>query len=76
MIQLPLTPDEFAATAARLRDQHKIDISGHQGTIEKYGVKGDFAYANGILSVTILDKPFFLSVDQCEHQLRSWLAKA
>lgn len=74
MIQIPLTPEEFTATAARLREQQKIEIAGEQGVIEKFGVKGDYAYANGILSVTILDKPFFLSVEQCEHQLRSWLA--
>ncbi len=74
MIQVPLTAEEYRATAGRLRAQHKIEIAGEQGVIEKFGVKADYAYANGILSVTILNKPFFLSVEQCEHQLRSWLA--
>jgi hypothetical protein len=73
MIQLPLSPEEFAATATRLRERHQIEISGTGGTIEKFGVKGDYVYANGILSITILEKPFFLSAEQCEHQLRSWL---
>ena len=74
MIQIPLTPDEFTATAARLQEQHKIEIVGEQGTIEKFGVKADYVYSHGNLSVTILDKPFFLSVEQCEKQLRGWLA--
>ncbi len=76
MIQIPLTQDEFQTTAERLRAQHKIEITGEQGTIEKFGVKADYVYTHGNLSVTILDKPFFLSVEQCEHQLRSWLAKS
>ncbi len=74
MIQIPLTHEEFSATVERLRVQHRIEIAGEQGTIDRFGVKADYLYANGLLSVTILDKPFFLSVEQCEHQLRSWLA--
>ncbi len=49
---------------------HKIEITGDRSMIEKFGVKGDCVYANGIVSVTIQDKPFFLSVAQCEHQSR------
>ena len=75
MIQIPLSPEAFQTVAQRLRTQHKIEITGDQGVIEKFGVKADYVYANGILSVTILDKPFFLSVDQCEQQLRNWMAE-
>jgi hypothetical protein len=37
------------------------------------GVKADYLYKDGILTVTIVDKPFFLTEEACEKVLRSWL---
>ena len=30
-------------------------------------------YAEGLLRVTILDKPFFVTTEYCEEQLKGWL---
>jgi hypothetical protein len=76
MIQIPLTPAEFAATAAKLERQQDITLSGPEGKITKMGVTAGYKYENGVLTVTILDKPFFVTTDYCEEQLKGWLAKA
>jgi hypothetical protein len=72
MIQIPLTPEEFQTKANQLAGQG-IVITGPQGTIEKMGVKASYLYQDGLLTITILDKPFLLSEDMCEKQLRAWL---
>jgi hypothetical protein len=73
MIQIALSPEEFQSKAAQLAAQQGIQIIGHEGTIEKMGVKASYLYENGLLTVTILDKPFFLSEEMCEKQLKAWL---
>jgi hypothetical protein len=73
MIQIACTPEEFQTKAAQLAEQQGIAITGHQGTIEKMGVKASYLFQDGLLTITILDKPFFLSEDMCEKQLRAWL---
>ena len=73
MIQIPLTPDEFAAKAKQLQDQQGITLEGNEGKISKMGVTAGYQYAEGQLKVTILDKPFFVSTDYCEEQLKSFL---
>ena len=73
MIQIPLTPDQFAAKAKQLQDQQGITLEGNEGKISKMGVTAGYQYAEGQLKVTILDKPFFVSTDYCEEQLKSFL---
>ena len=73
MIQIAVTPEDFAAKAAQLAEHQGIQITGHQGTIEKMGVKASYLYENGLLTIKILDKPFLLSEEMCEKQLRAWL---
>jgi NAD/NADP transhydrogenase alpha subunit len=73
MIQVPLTPEEFQTKANQLAEQQGIAITGHEGTIEKMGVKASYLYADGVLTINILHKPMFLSEDMCEKQLRAWL---
>ena len=73
MIQIPMNDEEFAATAARLEREQGIALTGHEGKIAKMGVTAAYQYAEGLLRVTILDKPFFVSTDYCEEQLKGWL---
>lgn len=73
MIQIPLSPEEFQSKAAQIAAQQGIKLIGNVGTIEKMGVKASYVYANGVLSITILDKPFFLSEGMVEKQLKAWL---
>jgi len=76
MIEVPLTEEEFAATAARVEQQQGIVLTGNEGKITKMGVTAGYQYANGLLRVTILDKPFFVSTEYCEEQLKAFLGKA
>jgi hypothetical protein len=73
MIVIPLTPEQFESKAAQIAAQQGIKLIGHEGTIEKMGVKASYVYADGVLSITILDKPFFLSEEMVEKQLKAWL---
>ncbi len=73
MIQIPLTPEEFAATSRLLEQKQGITLDGDEGKITKMGVTAGYQYADGLLRVTILDKPFFVTTDYCEEQLKSWL---
>ena len=73
MIQIPLTPEEFTAKARLLEEQQGIALTGNEGKITKMGVTAGYQYADGVLKVTILDKPFFVTTDYCEEQLRGFL---
>ncbi len=76
MIQIPLTEEEFAATAARIQQEQGITLTGNEGKITKMGVTAAYQYAEGLLRVTILDKPFFVSTEYCEEQLKAFLGKS
>ena len=75
MIQIPLTPEEFAATARELEEKQGIALAGEEGKITKMGVTAGYQYAEGMLRVTILDKPFFVTTEYCEEQLMGWLKR-
>ena len=72
MIQLPLTPDQFAHHAAKLAEQG-INITGNEGTISKMGVTAAYKYAEDLLTINILEKPFFVTTEYCEQQLKTAL---
>ena len=72
MIQIPLTPDQFAALAAKA-EQQGMPLTGDEGKITKMGVTAGYQYAEGLLRVTILDKPFFVTTEYCEEQLKAFL---
>jgi hypothetical protein len=72
MIEIPLSPEEFQSKAAQIAKQG-IVLTGNEGTIEKMGVKAHWSYTDGVLKIAILDKPFFLTEQSVEDQLRKWL---
>ncbi len=74
MIQIPMSEEEFAASATRLQQQQGIVLDGPEGKITKMGVTAAYQWVEGLLRVTILDKPFFVSTDYCEEQLKGWLS--
>ena len=74
MIQIPLTPEQFAAKRQQLQTEQGITLDGDEGKISKMGVTAGYQYAEGLLKVTILDKPFFVTTDYCEDQLKAFLA--
>jgi hypothetical protein len=69
MISIPLTPDEFAALSAKVQQEQGIALEGTEGKITKMGVTAGYQYAEGLLRVTILEKPFFVTTEYCEEQL-------
>lgn len=76
MIQIPLTPEQFDTTARLLTEKQGITLDGPEGKITKMGVTAGYQYADGLLRITILDKPFFVTTEYCEEQLRGFLPEA
>ena len=74
MVEVPLTEAQFAAAAKRLRD-YGVDLSGPSGTINREGITARYNYADGKLTIEILDKPFFLPLSLVESQMRSYIQK-
>ncbi len=73
MIQIPIAPEAFAAKASTLAAEHGITLTGTEGKLTKSGVTAGYAYKDGILTVEILEKPFFVSTEYCEDQLKKFL---
>ena len=73
MIQIPLTPEAYAA-AAKLLEKQGIALTGDEGKITAKGVTAGYKYAEGLLSITILEKPFFVTTEYCEEQIKGWIA--
>ncbi|HEY5328632.1 MAG TPA: hypothetical protein VIJ79_02010 [Acidobacteriaceae bacterium] len=62
---------QFAAAAARLRADG-IAIHGPSGTLSKDGITGRYDYANGKLTVEVIDRPFFVPLSLIEGKLRAY----
>ncbi len=75
MIEIPLTPEEFAAKASQLAATQGIVLTGNHGEISKSGVKASYDYADGQLTIHILEKPFIVSTAYCEEQIKAWLTR-
>ena len=69
MIQFPLTEEQYAEVSRKLEAEQGIALTGSEGKITKMGVTAGYQYLDGVLRVTILDKPFFVSTEYCEEQL-------
>jgi len=74
MVEVPLTDAQFAAAAQRLRD-YGVDLSGPSGTLSRDGITARYNYANGKLTIEVLEKPFFLPLAVIESQMRSYIQK-
>ena len=74
MIEVPLTEAQFAAAAGRLRD-FGVDLAGTSGTLSRDGITARYTYANNVLTIEVLEKPFFLPLAVIESQMRSYIQK-
>jgi hypothetical protein len=72
-MQMAMTEEEFAALEAKAKAQG-IQLTGREGTIEKMGVKARWAFDGAMLTVEVLEKPFFLSKEAVEEELRKALS--
>jgi hypothetical protein len=74
MVEVPLTEAQFDEASLRLRAAG-INISGPAGTLSRDGITANYRYANGVLSIEIVEKPFFLPLSLIESQMRSYIEK-
>jgi hypothetical protein len=73
-MQVKMTQGEFDAVAARLKSSEGIELSGSSGTIEKMGVKATYSYDGEMLTVELVEKPFFVTREYVEEKFKEWLA--
>ena len=73
MIQIPLTPEAYAAATKVIAEKHGI-VMTDEGKITKVGVTASYKYADGTLSIAILEKPFFVTTEYCEEQIKNLIA--
>jgi hypothetical protein len=71
MLSIPMSDAQFAAAADRLRADG-IAITGPSGTLSKDGITGKYDYANGMLTVEVTDRPFFVPLSLIEGKLRAY----
>ncbi len=73
MLSFPLTQEEFAARRVIVAREQNVDLSGTEGKLSRFGVTAGWQYADGLLTVTVLEKPGFVSVEYCEKEMRKML---
>ena len=71
-MQVAMTEAEFSEVTGRAKAQG-IVLEGRAGTIEHMGVKAKWAFDGAMLTVDVLEKPFFLSKEAVEEKLRAAL---
>ena len=69
---MAMTEQEFAEVVEKVRAQG-IELTGREGMIEKAGVTARWGYDGAVLTVDVLEKPFFLSREAVEEKLRAAL---
>lgn len=74
MVEIPLTEAQFDEASRRLRAAG-IDISGPAGTLSRDGITANYRYANGVLSIEVVNKPFLLPLSLIESQMRGYIEK-
>ena len=75
MIEMPMTDAQFAAATRRLQ-QNGIELTGPEGTLTKDGITARYEHADGLLRVTVLDKPFLLPESLIEGRLKAYLEQS
>jgi hypothetical protein len=63
---------QFATASQRLRT-NGIELSGPSGTLTKDGVTAKYAHALGVLTVEIIEKPFFMPLSAIEGRLKAYI---
>jgi hypothetical protein len=74
MIEVPLTEAQFAAASQRLQ-AYGVNLAGSSGTLSRDGITARYNYANNLLTIEVIEKPFFLPISVIESQMRSYIQK-
>ena len=72
MVEVPLTQVQYDEASRRMQAAG-INISGTAGTLSRDGITAKYNYANGVLSIEIVDKPFFLPISVIESKMRGYI---
>lgn len=72
-VQIPMSESQFASVVQRASAQG-IQLDGRAGVISKMGVKARWDYDGTMLTVEVLEKPFFLSREAVEDRVRAALS--
>jgi hypothetical protein len=73
-MQVAMTQEQFTQVVAGAKE-HGIDLAGEQGIIQKMGVKASWAYDGAMMTVEILEKPFFMTKEAVESKLKELVMK-
>ena len=74
MIEVPLSVAQFDEASRRLQAAG-VNLSGTSGTLSRDGITAKYSYANGVLTIEVVDKPFFLPLSLIESQMRGYIEK-
>ncbi len=69
---VPMSERQFAAATERLR-ANGIVLEGTEGTLTKDGITAKYVYAEGALTIEIVDRPFLLPLSLIEGKLQAYL---
>lgn len=72
-MQVPMSEAEFQSVVKRAGSQG-IQLTGREGVIKKMGVTARWGFNGSMLTVDVVDKPFFLSREAVEDKLRAALS--
>ena len=74
MIQVRMSNQEFIERAEELKRKYDIALTDSVGQVSRDGITAGYTHYNGILTIHIVDKPFFISTEYCEQKLQEWLS--
>lgn len=74
MIEVPLSETQFDEASRRLQAAG-VNLSGRSGTLSRDGITAKYSYANGVLTIEVIEKPFFLPLSLIESQMRGYIEK-
>jgi hypothetical protein len=72
-MQMAMTQAEFTAVVEKAKGQG-VELTGRAGLIDRMGVKARWGFDGAVLTVEVLEKPFFLSSEAAEEKLRAALS--
>ena len=76
MFQVRMTDAEFARRASEIKEKYGLTLTDPAGQVTTDGVTAGYTHYGGILTVHVVDKPYFITTEYCEQVLEEWFAKS
>lgn len=74
MLTIPLTPQQFASSRAKVEAELHQSLRDDAGTIEHDGVKLSYTYDGKALAVNIVHKPFLVPESTIDSKISTWFS--